>query len=137
MGIYFTQKGDFKETENFLKKALKFNIRDILNAYGEAGVLMLQDSTPVDTGKTRDSWYYRVKKEPGVWKVIWCNRNVVNAHSRSKEHVNVAVILQYGHATRQGGYVEGIDYINPALKPVFDRIANEAYERMVSYYGGN
>lgn len=130
MGISFKQHGSLQNTEKFLKKALKFNIRDILNAYGESGALLLSDATPKDTGETAASWYYKIQKEPGVWKVIWCNRHV-------EKHVNIALILQYGHGTRQGGYVEGIDYINPTLKPVFDKIANEAYERMVSYYGSN
>lgn len=96
----------------------------ILRKYGRIGVEALSSATPVDTGKTANSWHYRIEEE-GRHKVsiIWTNSN-------TNKGVNIALILQYGHGTRQGGYVKGIDYINPAMKPVFDAISNKAWEEV-------
>ena len=97
----------------------------ILNKYGKMGVSALAAATPVDTGKTADSWIYEIETSKDSYTITWSNTNVNN-------HVNIALILQYGHATRNGGYVSGRDYINPALQPVFDQIAEEAWREVTS-----
>lgn len=130
MPISFKTKGSFNKTQRFLSKLESYDITDILKSYGEAGVILLSDATPKDTGKTAASWYYVTGHEPGRWKVVWCNDNV-------NDGVNIAIILQYGHGTNNGAYVEGIDYINPTMEPVFQAIADAAYERLVKYYGNN
>ena len=122
--IVFRQKGNFKSTERFLKRANRFNIDQLLERYGQEGVEALREATPKDTGLTANSWYYKVKKETDRITMIWSNSNIQNG-------VPIAVILQYGHGTRNGGYVEGIDYINPAMRPIFDRIASRAWEEVM------
>lgn len=122
--IVFRQKGNFKNTERFLKRANRFNIDQLLERYGQEGVEALRATTPKDTGLTANSWYYKVKKETDRITITWSNSNIQNG-------VSIAVILQYGHATRNGGYVEGIDYINPAMRPIFDRIAARAWEEVM------
>lgn len=122
--IVFRQKGNFKNTEAFLKRASKFNIDVILDRYGKEGVSALSAATPKDTGETANSWYYKVNKGKDIITVTWSNSHIVDG-------VPIAIILQYGHATRNGGYVEGRDYINPAIRPIFDRIANRAWEEVM------
>lgn len=120
--IRFEQKGDFEKTRKFLKEAGKRDLDNILNKYGKMGVENLSAYTPRDTGLTASSWTYTIEKTKNKVSITWRNTNVVDG-------VPVAIILQYGHATRNGGYVEGVDYINPALEPVFkemkDRIWRE------------
>lgn len=118
--IEFKHKGNFKKTDGFLKNLKHFSIDQILDFYGQKGVEALQAATPVDTGTTARSWYYEIVKEDGKTSVVWKNRNI-------KDWVNVAVIIQYGHATSNGSWVEGIDYINPALQPIFKQIAEDAW----------
>lgn len=122
--IVFRQKGNFKNTERFLKRANRFSIDQLLERYGQEGVEALRAATPKDTGLTANSWYYKVKKETDRITITWSNSNIQNG-------VPIAVILQYGHATRNGGYVEGMDYINPAMRPIFDRIAARAWEEVM------
>lgn len=122
--IVFRQKGNFKNTEAFLKRASKFNIDAILDRYGKEGVSALSAATPKDTGETANSWYYKVNKGKDIITITWSNSHIVDG-------VPIAIILQYGHATRNGGYVEGRDYINPAIRPIFDRIANRAWEEVM------
>lgn len=124
--ITFRQKGDFKKTEKFLKKSLGRDYRSVLEKYGRQGVKALSDATPVDTGATAVSWYYEIIQNESSISIVWKNRNIVNG-------IVIAVILQYGHATRNGGWVEGRDYINPALKPIFDELAEAAWKEVVSY----
>lgn len=121
--ISFRSKGSFTNTTDFLKRLSKMSIDDILNHYGDEGVAALRNATPVDSGLTADSWYYEIVKENGQISIRWNNRNV-------NKGVNIAVILQYGHGTRNGGYVQGRDYINPALQPIFDQIANKAWKEV-------
>lgn len=124
--IRFKQKGDFSKTEKFLKKSFGRNYEAILKKYGEIGVQQLKRYTPVDSGVTAISWYYKVEQRtPTSLSLTFYNDNVNNG-------VNIAVILQYGHATRNGGWVEGRDYINPALKPVFDSLAQAAWKEVIS-----
>lgn len=118
IGISFRQKGDFKNTENYLKKLRDFRIDSILNKYGEQGVMALMAATPVDTGKTANSWSYKIKRQNGKISLEFHNSNV-------NKGVPIAIILQYGHATGNGGWVEGRDYINPALQPIFDELSKQ------------
>lgn len=121
--ISFSMKGSFNKTFAFLKRNRKLNLND-LHKFGQMGVDALREATPKDSGLTADSWYYEVVDDDGRISIRWLNRNVVD------NWCNIAVILQYGHATGTGGYVEGIDYINPALRPVFDKIAKHAWEEV-------
>ena len=124
--IKIKQKGDFKKTHKFLQACNKKHYENILNKYGRMGVEALQKATPIDTGKTADSWYYEIRTSPdtGYYAIIWNNSNVVNGWA------NIAILLQYGHATRNGGYVQGRDYINPAIQPIFDEIAEKVWEEI-------
>ena len=117
--------GSFDNTTRFLKKMKNFDFDKILNEYGRLGVEELKKATPKRTGKTANSWSYSIEKGRGKVSVIWSNSNVDNG-------VNIAVIIQYGHGTRTGGYVEGIDYINPALRSTFDRMSKEMWRAVTS-----
>ena len=120
--LSITHKGDFSKTTNFLKRLKNpgDRITAILEKYGQQGVAALSAATPVKTGKTASSWYYKIENKNGNSKISFCNSNVQNG-------VPIAIILQYGHGTETGGWVQGRDYINPALKPIFDEIANNAW----------
>ena len=118
-------RGDFKRTEKFLKKSMGEDYMSVLKEYAEWGLNALIAATPVDSGKTCLSWSYEIKRENGGIHIIWSNSNV-------NDGVNIAVILQYGHGTGWGGYVQGRDYINPALRPVFDAIADKAWKEVTS-----
>lgn len=121
--VMFRQKGSFKRTSDFLKRASSLNLNAILNQYGQEGVEALRAATPMDTGTTANSWNYSIHKGTGSITITWSNSNIVDG-------VPIAVILQYGHGTRNGGYVHGTDYINPAMKPIFDKIAQRAWEEV-------
>lgn len=123
--ISFIQKGDFRKTEKLLKKTFGKDFRKILDDYGKRGVQLLSDATPVETGETAISWGYEIIQNGSSISVQWHNYNV-------NKGVNIAIILQYGHATRSGGWVEGRDYINPALRPVFDELADKAWKEVIS-----
>lgn len=123
MRVKIFKKGDFKKTEKFLEGARVFNIRPLLRRYGEAGVRALQASTPRDTGELASSWGYEIQTDHGTARVIWTNSKIVDG-------VPIAIILQYGHGTGNGGYVEGRDYINPALQNIFDQLANAAWKEV-------
>ena len=121
--IRFRHKGDFNLTTKFFDKITKGQYLDsILNKYGKMGVDALAASTPKDTGLTSASWNYEVSRyDDGNISIVWTNSNM------SHDWFNVALYLQYGHGTRNGGWVEGIDYINPALRPIFEQMADEAW----------
>lgn len=121
--IHFHHRGDFRKTEKLLKKSLGRDYRLVLEKYGRQGVEALSSATPKDTGETAASWYYEIIQNQDGLSVIWNNSNV-------NRGVNIAIILQYGHGTRNGGYVQGRDYINPALRPVFDRLAEAAWKEV-------
>ena len=121
--ITFRQKGDFSKLTNFLEKAKGAVNLSLLDRYGREGVAALVSATPVDSGLTADSWSYEIIKKGDIISIAFNNSNIQNG-------VPIAVILQYGHATRNGGWVEGRDYINPAIRPIFDRIANEAWREV-------
>lgn len=122
MSIKYSYKGDLKKTENFLKKSVELRVEE-LETYGQQGVNALSKATPVDTGLTASSWYYEIKRSNNSVTIEWKNSNVVDG-------VPIALIIQLGHGTRNGAYVQGVDYINPALKPVFDSIANNAWSEI-------
>ena len=121
--IGFRQKGDFSKTTNFLKRVKNGVDLRSLDAYGRKGVAALSSATPVDTGTTANSWYYKIERTSTSVKLVFCNSNVQNG-------VPIAVILQYGHGTGTGGWVEGRDYINPAIQPVFDEIASNLWREV-------
>lgn len=119
--LYVTSQGDFSKTQKFLAKLARPNIIERLKAYGSMGVDALSAATPKDSGKTAGSWGYEVKQSGKTYSIVWTNTNVVQG-------VPIAVILQYGHGTGTGGYVKGRDYINPAIQPIMDRIAEDVWK---------
>ena len=121
--ITFRQKGDFSKLTSFLERAKEAVKLGDLDKYGREGVAALSSATPVRTGLTANSWYYEIEHQNGSVSITFNNSNV-------NKGVPIAIILQYGHGTRNGGWVQGRDYINPAIQPVFDRIANEAWEEV-------
>lgn len=121
--ITFTLKGTFEKSEKFLndaKNRLPSKIQEILNTYGQKGVEALQNSTPADSGETARSWSYEITK----YGISWHNSNLISTG------IPLAILLQYGHGTRNGGYVQGKDYINPALRPIFDEIAESCWKEV-------
>ena len=121
--ISFRHKGDFSKTTKFLKSAKEFKIARVLEKYGREGVAALASATPTETGRTANSWFYEIEQSSGS-SVIRFNNSHIN------KGVPIAIILQYGHGTGTGGWVQGRDYINPAVQPVFDRIVNEAWREV-------
>ena len=121
--ISFRQKGDFSKLTRFLEKAKNAVHLGILDKYGREGVAALASATPLDSGKTASSWYYEVQHDNGTASINFYNSNVTKG-------VPIAIILQYGHGTGTGGWVQGRDYINPAIQPIFDKIANEAWREV-------
>jgi hypothetical protein len=119
--ISFSSKGSFTKTDNFLKKMSKGEIFRQLEGFGKEGVAALSAATPVSSSTTAQSWNYTVHHSMRSSSITWTNSNIVDG-------VPIAIILQYGHGTGTGGYVQGRDYINPALKPVFDKIANKVWK---------
>ena len=129
MSITFVHHGDLLKTERFLRKSktkLGSKIFDqILHKYGKIGVDALRDATPKDSGKTAECWSYEVISASDSVRLIWKNSNI-------NKGVPIAIILFYGHGTRNGGYVQGRDYINPALQPIFDEIASNAWKEFTT-----
>ena len=119
--IVFRQKGNFSKTEKMLKEK-SIDIKKI-KKYADLGIEALMSNTPKDTGLTASSWYYTIEKDNGIIKIIYCNSNI-------QDGVPIAVILQYGHATNNGGWVEGKDYINPSIQPIFDEITNKMWKEV-------
>lgn len=123
--IRVKHKGDFVKFTRYLKKVSKAaRIKD-LDKYGREGVAALAAATPVDSGLTASSWYYKITDNNGIVSISFFNSNIQNG-------VPIAIILQYGHGTRNGGWVEGRDYINPAIQPIFDKIADRAWKEVTS-----
>ena len=121
--ITFKHKGDFSKLTSFLERRKNLNHKGLLDKYGRAGVSALVSATPVDTGLTASSWYYEITNKDGVATITFNNGNIQNG-------VPIAIILQYGHGTRTGGWVQGRDYINPAVQPIFDQIVNDAWKEV-------
>ena len=123
--IKIVQKGHFDKTIRFLGFLYKRDFIKNLNEYAKEGVEALSSNTPVDSGKTAASWYYRIKTSPNRIRIEWCNSNAAG-------NTPVAILIQYGHATRDGYYVEGKDFINPAIEPVFNNIAKRIWSEVTS-----
>ena len=121
--ISFRQKGDFSKLDHYFERVKEAAKIGVLDKYGQAGVSALSSATPVESGKTASSWYYEIKRQNGSVSLEFYNSNV-------NKGVPIAVILQFGHGTGTGGWVQGRDYINPAIQPVFDNIAEKAWREV-------
>ena len=121
--ISFSHKGDFSKLTRYLERAKNVVRLGDLDKFGREGVAALASATPVDSGLTASSWYYEIEHKQGSATISFNNSNIQNG-------VPIAIILQYGHGTRNGGWVQGRDYINPAIQPIFDRIANDAWREV-------
>lgn len=123
MGFSFRSTGNFNETESMLKKNLNRDYTSLLNTYGEMGVVALELASPVDSGLMASSWRYDIEQSNGTISLVFHNDDIENG-------CNVAILVQYGHGTKSGYYVQGVDYINPALKPVFDELAKSVWKEV-------
>ena len=121
--ISFRQKGDFSKLNRYFERVKEAARVSVLDKYGQAGVAALSSATPVDSGETANSWFYEIEHTSTSATITFCNSHI-------NKGVPIAIILQYGHGTGTGGWVEGRDYINPAIQPVFDKIASEAWEEV-------
>lgn len=121
--ITFRQKGDFSKLNSYLEKAKEVVKFGGLDKIGREGVAALSSATPQDTGKTASSWYYEIERTKDSVSITFNNSNI-------NRGIPIAIIIQMGHATRNGGWVEGRDYINPAIKPIFDKLAKDAWEEV-------
>lgn len=121
--ISFKHRGNFNNLDRFLKGASKLDLETILRPYGEEGVRALSNATPIDSGNTAGSWGYEIQRNRTSFSLIWTNSNFNNG-------VSIAILIQYGHGTRNGGYVQGRDYINPALQSVFDNLSNAVWQEV-------
>lgn len=125
MSFAFSSSGDFKKTEKFLKALSEADNFKALDTFGRQGVAALSAATPVESGETAASWDYEITRTRKNWTIAFTNSHMAGS-------VPVAILLQYGHGTGTGGYVQGRDYINPAIQPIFDRIADEAWKAVTS-----
>jgi len=121
--ITITEKGSFSNTERYLSRLKTQELLSVLNKYANEGLVALSNATPRETGETAESWYYSIVQRPGYYSIRWHNRHIVDG-------IPIAVLIQYGHGTGTGGYVQGRDYIMPAIRPIFDRIAAEAWKEV-------
>lgn len=121
--ITIESQGEWKLTRNWFDRMTKLDLALIMNQFGKEGVSALAAATPSRSGLTSKSWNYEVARKGNNWKITWTNSNV-------NKGANIAVLIQYGHGTRNGGYVVGRDYINPAIRPVFDKIAQKAWKEV-------
>lgn len=125
MRVKFEVSGGFTKTERFLNRMKRREYLNVLDEFGRDGVLALRNATPVDSGATAEAWDYEIKRARDYTEIVWTNSNI-------NDGVPIAVILQYGHGTGTGGYVQGRDYINPAIRPIFDKIAEKAWKVVTS-----
>lgn len=123
--IVFKHKGDFSKTKKFLEKSKKAVNVSSLEKFAAEGVAALASATPFDSGKTATSWYYTIVEGNRTTSINFHNSNIQNG-------VPIAIIIQYGHGTRNGGWVEGRDYINPTIQPIFDKIADAAWREVTT-----
>ena len=121
--IRITHKGSFRKTETFMKRTLKHNYMQILDRYGKRGVEILQNATPKDSGVTADSWYYEIYNDGKAVHLSWFNSNENNG-------VSVVILLLYGHGLQNGGYVQGNDFVTPAIQPLLNELANKAWREV-------
>jgi hypothetical protein len=125
MRVKFEVSGGFTKTERFLNRMKRREYLNVLDEFGRDGVQALRNATPVDSGVTAEAWDYEIKRARNYTEIVWTNSNI-------NDGVPIAVILQYGHGTGTGGYVQGRDYINPAIRPIFDKIAEKAWKVVTS-----
>ena len=125
MRVNFEMSGGFTKTERFLNRMKRREYLNVLDKFGRDGVQALRNATPVDSGATAEAWDYEIKRTRNYTEIVWTNSNI-------NDGVPIAVILQYGHGTGTGGYVQGRDYINPAIRPIFDKIAEKAWKVVTS-----
>lgn len=125
MRVNFEVSGGFTKTERFLNRMKRREYLNVLDEFGRDGVQALRNATPVDSGATAEAWDYEIKRARDYTEIVWTNSNI-------NDGVPIAVILQYGHGTGTGGYVQGRDYINPAIRPIFDKIAEKAWKVVTS-----
>lgn len=123
MSFSFTSSGSFKSTEKYLKKMARGDAFRLLDRYGSMGVEALRSATPIDSSETANSWSYKVERKSGRYSIKWTNSHMAGG-------TPVVILLQYGHGTGTGGYVQGRDFINPAIKPIFDKIADEVWREV-------
>lgn len=121
--ITFKHSGNFNNTERFLKRISSADYLSIMEKHAREGVMALSSATPIDSGETAQSWGYEISRYRGGAKITWTNSHIVSG-------APIAILIQYGHGTRNGGYVQGRDYINPAIRPVFDKISNELWREV-------
>ena len=121
--IKFRHRGDLSKTSKYLKRVSKVDFMSVLERYAREGVVALASATPLESGRTAMSWSYEISSGDGSAKITFLNSNIQNG-------VPIAIIIQYGHGTGTGGWVEGRDYINPAVQPIFDKIANDAWREV-------
>lgn len=122
--ITFQEKGSFNNTERYLRRLKQTELFAVLGKYGSMGVAALSDATPVESGETAASWTYTIEQRPGYYSIRWHNTHV-------NKGLPIAILLQYGHGTGTGGYVQGRDYIMPAVRPIFDQMADEAWKEVI------
>jgi len=122
--LTFRQSGDFGKTTRFLVNAANRDVRSVLRSYGSRGLRALESATPVDTGLTASSWEFSCFQSKNSFGITWRNTN------RAPGSAPVAILLQYGHVSRDGSFVRGVDYINPALRPIFESLANELWREV-------
>ena len=126
-GVKIKVRGSYRNTENFLQRMQKGEMFRVLEKYGAIGVAALKEATPIESAETAQHWSYEIVSKPGYFSIHWINDHRGNENP----HVPpVAILLQYGHATRNGGYVQGQDFINPALKSIFDQIASDMWKEV-------
>lgn len=125
MRVKFEVSGGFTKTERFLNRMKRREYLNVLDEFGRDGVQALRNATPVDSGATAEAWDYEIRRTRNYTEIVWTNSNI-------NDGVPIAVILQYGHGTGTGGYVQGRDYINPAIRPIFDEIAEKAWKVVTS-----
>ena len=123
MGISVSSKGDFAKTDKLLKRVVGGNYLNLLDRYGQLGVQALATATPKDTGATAASWTYRIEGDGNGVSIVFDNTNIVKGQK-------IAILIQYGHGNRNGGFVRGRDYINPSVRPVFDELAEAAWKEV-------
>lgn len=125
MGVKVTTRGSFSKSQAFLQRMKNREQFKVLHKYGPIGVAALKNATPKDSAVTAESWYYEIVNRPGYFSIHW-----LNSHLEDPGQIPVAVLIQYGHATGNGGFVQGVDYINPALQPIFDQIATDMWKEV-------
>lgn len=123
--IKVTTRGSFAKSQAFLQRMRNREQFKALTKYGPIGVAALQNATPKETADTANSWYYEIVDKPGYFSIHW-----LNSHLEDPGKIPIAVLIQYGHATGNGGYVQGVDYINPAMQPIFDQIAADMWKEV-------